>query len=113
MITLHSPKELRERRRSNRIKVRTAVVVRKQAANKRTVSENTEALVISAHGAMVLVAGEVTVGEFVTLENPTTKQDVLARVTNLGPRIMGKTEVGLEFIKPSPTFWGFSPEPKP
>jgi hypothetical protein len=112
VTTLHSPEELRNRRRSDRFKVRTPVVVRKQAANKRTVSENTEALVISVHGAMVLLAGDVTVGEFVTLENPTTKQDVLARVTNLGPKIMGKTEVGLEFIKPSPTFWGLIPAPK-
>lgn len=112
MTTLHSPEELRERRRSTRIKVRTSVVVRKQAADKHTVSENTDALVISVHGAMVLLAGEVTVDEFVTLENPTTQQEVLARVTDVGPKIMGKTEVGLEFIKPSPDFWGFKPGPK-
>jgi hypothetical protein len=112
VTTLHSPEELRERRRSKRIRVRTPVVVRKRGADKRTISENTEALVISAHGAMVLLAGEITLGEFVTLENPTTQQEVLARVTDLGPKIMGKTEVGLEFIKPSPDFWGFKPAPK-
>lgn len=99
-------------RRSQRVKVRTPIAVRIQTAQKHLVAEDTEALVISAHGCLVLLATEVSASQFVTLVNPATGEEVLSRVTNIGPRIMGKAQVGIEFIKPSPRFWGFAPSPK-
>jgi hypothetical protein len=77
-----------------------------QTADKRIITENSEALVVSAHGGLILLAAEVFQGDFVTLSNPTTRKEMLGRVTDVGARIMGKVQVGIEFIKPSSDFWG-------
>lgn len=96
----------REKRRSQRVKVRVPISVRLQLADKRIVTENTEALVVSAHGCLILLTSEVYQGDFVTLSNPSTGREMLGRVTDVGARIMGKVQVGIEFIKPAPEFWG-------
>jgi hypothetical protein len=97
------------RRRSKRVKVRIAVVVRSQ--EKRTLSEKTHTLLVNAHGALLLLGIHVAVNKFVVLENPATGQEILCRVTHVGTEFMGKAQVGIEFIKPAPEFWGISPRP--
>ena len=96
----------REKRRSQRVRVRVPISVRMQMADKRIVTESTEALVISAHGGLILLAAEIYQGDFVTLLNAATQKEMLGRVTDVGARIMGKVQVGIEFIKPAPEFWG-------
>lgn len=97
------------RRRSKRVKIRIAVVVRSQ--EKRTLSEKTHTLLVNAHGALLLLGIPVSVNKFVVLENPSTGQEILCRVTHVGTEFMGKAQVGIEFIKPAPEFWGISPRP--
>lgn len=97
------------RRRSKRVKIRIAVVVRSQ--EKRTLSEKTHTLLVNAHGALLLLGIPVSVNKFVVLENPSTSQEILCRVTHVGTEFMGKAQVGIEFIKPAPEFWGISPRP--
>jgi hypothetical protein len=97
------------RRRSKRVKVRIPVVVRSQ--EKRTISEKTHTLLVNAHGALLLLSIHVSVNKFVVLENPGTGQEILCRVTHVGTEFMGKAQVGIEFIKPAPEFWGISPRP--
>jgi hypothetical protein len=111
MADVLSWEELRpdHRRRSKRVKVRIAVVVRSQ--EKRTLSERTHTLLVNAHGALLLLGIPVSVNKFVVLENPTTGQEILCRVTHVGTEFMGKAQVGIEFIKPAPEFWGISPRP--
>jgi hypothetical protein len=111
MVDVLSWEELRpdHRRRSKRVKVRIAVVVRSQ--EKRTLSEKTHTLLVNAHGALLLLGIPVSVNKFVVLENPTTGQEILCRVTHVGTEFMGKAQVGIEFIKPAPEFWGISPRP--
>jgi|SRR5271170_1379128 len=112
MADLLAPEELRpdQRRRSKRIKLRVAVVVRSQ--EKRTLSEKTHTLMINAHGALLLLAMPVSVDKFVVLENPGVGQELLCRVTHVGTQFMGKAQVGVEFIKPAPEFWGIQPRPE-
>jgi hypothetical protein len=100
------------RRRSQRLRVRIRVVVRAQTAKKDAITEEAEALVVNAHGGLLLMATEVKEDQFLTLVNPKTEEELLARITALGPRFMGKTEVGVEFIKPSPGFWGIRSKPE-
>jgi hypothetical protein len=97
------------RRRSKRVKARIAVVVRSQ--EKRTNTEKTHTLMVNAHGALLLLGISVSVNKFVVLENPSTGQEILCRVTHVGTQFMGKAQVGVEFIKPAPDFWGISPRP--
>jgi len=112
MADLLAPDELRpdQRRRSKRIKLRVAVVVRTQ--ERRTLSEKTHTLMINAHGALLLLAMPVSVNKFVVLENPGIGQELLCRVTHVGTHFMGKAQVGVEFIKPAPEFWGIHPRPE-
>ena len=69
-------------------------------------------MAISAHGALVLLAGAVEIDEMVVLENGDSNEELLCRVTSLGDTFMGKTQVALEFIMPAPTFWGAAYPPK-
>ena len=39
-------------------------------------------------------------------ENPNLGEELLCRVTGLGPSFMGKTQVAIELIMPTPGFWG-------
>lgn len=103
---------LQKRRRSKRIRARVAILVRVQGRNKDTVSEDTHSLVVNAHGALILLAAHVGRDQFVTVVNPKTGQELLARVTAIGTRMMGKAQVGIEFIRPAPEFWGISPCPE-
>jgi hypothetical protein len=105
-------KDPRKRRRSRRIRARIRVVVRVQSRNKETVCEETDALVVNAHGGLVLLATSVARDQFVTVINAKTNQELLARVTGTGQRFMGKAQVGIEFIRPAPDFWGIFPQPK-
>jgi hypothetical protein len=83
-----------------------------QTRDKETVSEETDALVVNAHGGLVLLGANVTKDQFVTIVNSKTGEELLGRVTDIGPRFMGKAQVGIEFIRPAPEFWGVSPRPK-
>ncbi|HUJ30890.1 MAG TPA: hypothetical protein VLY23_06385 [Candidatus Acidoferrum sp.] len=102
----------RLRRRSRRIVVRIHVLVRVETDMKETVWEETDAIVVNAHGGLVLLAAKVASDKFLTIQNPANGMEIMARVTGLGPRFMGKTEVGIEFIRPAPEFWGVKNQPK-
>lgn len=102
---------MQKRRRSKRIRARVRITIRIQARNKETACEETDTLIVNAHGALILLAAPVGRDQFVTIVNPKTNQELLARVTAIGTRFMGKAQVGIEFIRPAPEFWGVSPIP--
>ena len=103
-----SPNELpiENRRRSKRIQQKTPVIVRFQDANKRSISEKTHTIVVNDHGALILLAARVEVQQIIRLENLKLGEELLCRVATLGPTLMGKTQVAVEFIIPKPGFWG-------
>ncbi len=101
-----------KRRRSKRIRARVPISVRVQGRNKETTCEDTHSLVVNAHGGLILLTASVGRDQFVTVVNPKTGQELLARVTAIGTRMMGKAQVGIEFIRPAPEFWGISPCPE-
>ncbi len=103
---------MQKRRRSRRIRARVRICVRIQMRHKETVCEETDSLVVNAHGALILLSSPVNKDQFVTVMNPKTKQELLARVTAIGTRFMGKAQIGIEFIRPAPEFWGISPWPE-
>jgi hypothetical protein len=94
------------RRRSKRIKARIPVVVRFQDSNKRFISETTHTVIVNEHGALILLAASVEINQIIRLENPNLGEELLCRVTGLGPSFMGKTQVAIELIMPTPGFWG-------
>ena len=94
------------RRRSKRIKARVPVVVRFQDSNRRFISETTHTVIVNEHGALILLTAPVKVDQIIRLENPNLGEELLCRVTSLGPRFLGKTQVAVELIMPTPGFWG-------
>ena len=100
------------RRRSQRVLLNMPIVVHGQGDDKKPFREETQTLVVNAHGALVTLATKVRQGSKVALVNKASEEEQECRVVYLGPRINGKPEVGLEFLRPAPHFWhiAFPPE---
>jgi hypothetical protein len=100
------------RRRSQRVLMQIAVRVRGKDAQGQAFEEETETLAINAHGALILVNARVISGGKVMMQNKRTQEEQECHVVFLGPVRAGRTEIGLEFSEPRPTFWrvAFPPE---
>lgn len=105
------PTELppRNRRRSKRVQHKAPIVVRFQNANKQSISEKTNTIIVSDHGALILLGAAVKLQQIIRVENPSLGEEMLCRVVSLGPTLLGKTQVAIEFIVPQPGFWGDPP----
>jgi hypothetical protein len=99
------PNRLNNLRRSQRVCLNVPVLVLKPEPGKPTVSEETHTLIVSAHGALLLLAMPVQFGDLLTVKHKRTHEELVCRVINLGPAHSGKREVGVEFELPSPRFW--------
>lgn len=102
----------RSRRRSKRLRARIRIAVRVETQQREILWEETDSLIVNAHGALILLAAHVSKDKFLTVRNPKTGKEILARITSLGQRFMGKTEVGIEFIRPAPEFWDLEDPPE-
>jgi hypothetical protein len=113
-VPIIAPSDLRpqNRRRSKRIQLRVAIVVRLRDAGNLSTSEKTEAIIVNNHGALILLATVVKPNQIIRIENVNSGEELLCRVTSLGESFMGKTQVGVEFVVPTPGFWPAPPKPK-
>jgi PilZ domain len=93
-----------ERRRSHRVYITMPVIIRGKNGN-HAFNEETRTASVNAHGCMVRLAEKVVKGQEVAIVNPKTVEELPCTVTFIGQKESGKTEVGLEFIEPSPQFW--------
>jgi hypothetical protein len=93
------------RRRSMRVLLSVPILVSGKNAKKQDFQEETRTLVVNAHGALIALEAQVVAQHNVTLSNKATQQSIECRVVHLGSAQGGKTQVGLEFIKPSGKFW--------
>lgn len=93
------------RRRSMRVLLSVPIIVSGKTANNQDFNEETRTLVVNAHGALIALAAQVAAQQTVTLSNKATQQSIDCRVVHLGSAQGGKTQVGLEFVKPSGKFW--------
>jgi len=92
-----------EHRRSGRQPIRVALIV--CGDSERPFQEETSTFSLSAHGALVALEHHVTIGQKLTLQNPENWAEREGRVTRLGARCAGRTEVGIEFARPALDFW--------
>jgi hypothetical protein len=93
------------RRRSMRVLLSVPISVSGKTADKKDFSEETRTLVVNAHGALISLAAPVVAGQKITVANKATQQDLECRVVYLGNPQAGKIQMGIEFVKASPTFW--------
>jgi len=93
------------RRRSQRVLLRIPVQVIARGRDKAPVSEMTHTAVVNAHGGLIYLTLRVNIGQMIILKNPETNEEQLCRVARADPAPDGRTEVGIEFVKPAPNFW--------
>ncbi len=67
--------------------------------------EETLTLVVNAHGALISLNARVKPGQKITIANSVTQQSQECRIAYLGNSQGGKTQMGVEFVSPSPAFW--------
>jgi c-di-GMP-binding flagellar brake protein YcgR len=93
------------RRRSMRVLLSVPIRVQGKTTANEDFEEQTRTLVVNAHGALISMATAVAVSQIVTVSNKATNQSRECRVVHVGAPLAGKTQLGLEFIQPSPSFW--------
>lgn len=72
-----------------------------------TFQEKTFTVSISMHGALLLLAEKVDLGQTLHLVNPSNGNEIEAHVIRFGEPHGGLRLVGVEFLKPSKEFWPF------
>jgi len=93
------------RRRSMRVLLSVAVIVSGKTTNSESFVEETRTLVVNAHGALITLAARVASGQEIMVSNRATQESRECRIVYLGNAQGGKTQMGLEFVKPCPGFW--------
>lgn len=93
------------RRRSMRVLLSVPIQVSGKTAGNQDFKEETRTLVVNAHGALISVAAPVKSGQTITIANSATQQSLECRVVHVGAAQGGKTQLGIEFERPSPKFW--------
>jgi len=101
-----------ERRRSPRHLLDVALVVRGETAEMKPFEELTFTISVSTHGALVVLATKVVIGQRLVIKNPETQFETEGRVARLGAPYGGLAQVGIEFPKPSSELWTPSVAPK-
>jgi hypothetical protein len=93
------------RRRSMRVLLSVPIHVSGKTSAGKDFEEETRTLVVNAHGALISLAAAVTAEQKITVANNATHQKLECRVVYLGNAQGGKTQMGIEFVKPSRVFW--------
>jgi hypothetical protein len=102
-------------RRSSRVFTRIPVRASGKSIQGRKFRENSQTIVINAHGGLLYLQEEIAMGADLVLINPVTEEEQECRVVYLGDTSEKGTRVGVEFLSPSPHFWGvdFTPQDWP
>src|SRR5579862_7930688 len=101
-----------ERRRSHRSLLDVALIVRGESIEGKSFEEETFTISVSAHGALLVLAAKVALGQRIVLLNLQTRSEKEGRVARFGSLYGGLAQVGIEFAGPAPEFWyGDHPQP--
>ncbi len=87
------------------------VVVCGQLGGQQAFREETFTVTVSAHGALLMMATDVSLGQKIMVVNPFNRDQLEGRIAYQGPRHAGLSQVAVEFAQPSPEFWPISPVP--
>ncbi len=93
-------------RRSSRVFHKMRVQAQGRGHNGKKFRETCETLVVNGHGGLLLLKHEVDDGEMLVITNPETQEELECRVVYLGDLGDKGQRVGVEFLTPSPRFWG-------
>lgn len=99
------PNKVSNLRRSQRVCLSVPIMVVKGAPASSQTSEEARTLIVSAHGALIVMRLPAKAGDLLTIRHTKTLEELVCRVVNVGPDQSGKREIGVEFEHPSPRFW--------
>jgi hypothetical protein len=102
----------KSRRRSMRVLLSVTVLVQGTSQEEQNFEEETNTLVVNAHGALISLAAPVAPGQLLMITNTTTQESLACTVVYVGNMEGGKAQIGVEFVNPSAEFWRirFPPE---
>ena len=82
------------------------------SVNGKSIRQDTRTTVVSAHGALLILATTTEIEPSIHMINKKTGTEVQCRVVYQKRIESGKAELGIEFVDPQPRFWGiaFPPE---
>jgi hypothetical protein len=100
-----SPSDGANRRRSERVMLQIPIVLMTESVDHEEMKEETQTLVVNAHGGLAKLEMEVLVGQPIVLINPMSGAKASARVVRIENPPGGYTAVAFEFLEPSPRFW--------
>jgi hypothetical protein len=93
-----------ERRRSTRFVSNVTFVVSRESAERQLLQEWVLTLSVNAHGALIALTGQVTLGQQLLLMNSKTWSRTKGRVIRLCALQGEWTQVAVEFEQPAPEF---------
>ncbi len=93
-------------RRSSRIFTRIPVQAKGKTVEGRKFQAKSQTIVINAHGGLLYLNEPLELGAELILVNPATEEEQECRVVYMGDTSEKGTRIGVEFLCPSPHFWG-------
>lgn len=99
-----------DRRRSQRLLQFVPLVIRGGSAGTKTFWEDTFTVNVSAHGALIILAAKVGIGQNLVLMNPANWQEEDVRVARLGTFDGTRTQVAVEFMQGARDFGRRTPQ---
>ncbi len=100
-----------ERRRSERLLLDVSLLVRGETPERHPFLEETFTISINAHGGLLVLGTNVTLGQTLTLINIKTRDEIRGKVARFGSQYGGLVQVAIEFLQPAPLFWSVDPVP--
>ncbi len=94
-----------DRRRSKRSLLDVALIVSGNSVEGEPFVEETFTISVNAHGALLVLAAKVILGQTLLLVNPLNQTAKEGRVARFGSSFGGLAQVGVEFVAPAPEFW--------
>jgi hypothetical protein len=96
------------RRRSQRLFLQIPVIVEVKMGGKTLFHEETQTIVVNAHGGLIEMSRCLDPGQTVTLQNVRTKEVAECKTKLVTPTGPQKFNAAFEFVHPNPDFWRIS-----
>ena len=93
------------RRRSERVMLQIPVIVQVKTRDGKDVREDTQTVVVNAHGGLLKLKMEVKTGQPILLINERAKVQQGCHVVRVETSEAGNSAVAFEFDEPTPQFW--------
>jgi hypothetical protein len=92
-------------RRSQRVCLNVDIEVISEPGTPQSATERSSTLIVSSHGALVVLKKPTAVGDLLTLRIVQTREEVGCRVVDISEARADIPKIGVEFVEPRSNFW--------